>query len=111
LRAALIASVTVLVYALHQDFWFWRTARPLVFGFLPIGLFYHAAYTALISVFMWYLVRHYWPAHLEDANERQRVSHAGGPPSPRSGSGEVSPEPARPIVRVEADGAKPPARQ
>ena len=68
----------MLVYALHQDFWFWRTARPLVFGFLPIGLFYHAAYTALISLFMWYLVRHYWPTHLEDANERQRVSHASG---------------------------------
>jgi hypothetical protein len=58
------------------------------------------------------------------ANERQRVSHASGagigggpaseraggsgPPSPRSGFGEVSPEPARPIVRAEADGAKPP---
>ena len=39
-----------LVYALHQDFWFWRTARPLVFGFLPVGLFYHAAYTSAISL-------------------------------------------------------------
>jgi hypothetical protein len=58
----------VLVYALHQDFWFWRAARPLVFGFLPIGLFYHTAYTALISVFMWYLVRHYWPSHLEESS-------------------------------------------
>ena len=35
---------TVLLYALHQDFWFWREARPLVFGFLPIGLFYHAVH-------------------------------------------------------------------
>ena len=31
------------LYLLHQDVWFWRTARPLVFGFLPIGLAYHAA--------------------------------------------------------------------
>jgi len=31
-RAALIAAP---LYALHQDFWFWREARPLVFGFLP----------------------------------------------------------------------------
>jgi hypothetical protein len=68
LRAALVTSITVLVYALHQDFWFWRTARPLVFGFLPIGLFYHAAYTALISVLMWYLVRHNWPSHLEESS-------------------------------------------
>jgi hypothetical protein len=73
-----MALITALVYLLHQDFWFWRTARPLVFGFLPIGLFYHAAYTVAISVFMWILVRTHWPSHLEDANERQRVSHASG---------------------------------
>src|SRR6266540_1795167 len=35
---------------------------------------------------------------------------ANGPPSPRSGFGEVSPEPTRPIARAEADGAKPPGR-
>ena len=78
MQVALAALVTGFVYLLHQDFWFWRSARPLVFGFLPIGLFYHAAYTAGISVFMVFMVRRYWPAHLEDANERQRVSHAGG---------------------------------
>ena len=43
-RAAAVALI-VAVYLLHQDFWFWRAARPLVFGFLPIGLFYHAAFT------------------------------------------------------------------
>jgi len=51
--------------ARHQDFWFWREARPLVFGFLPIGLFYHAAYTVAISLLMLVLVRTHWPAHLE----------------------------------------------
>jgi hypothetical protein len=54
------------LYALHQDFWFWRDARPLVFGFLPIGLFYHAAYTLVTSLLLWVLVRSYWPSHLED---------------------------------------------
>jgi hypothetical protein len=67
LQVALIALITGLVYVLHQDFWFWRTARPLVFGFLPIGLFYHAAYTVAIAGFMWYLVRHHWPSHLEES--------------------------------------------
>ena len=43
-------------YALHQDIWFWRTAQPVVFGVLPVGLFYHAAYTAAISLLMWLLV-------------------------------------------------------
>ncbi len=73
------ALITALVYALHQDVWFWRTARPLVFGFLPIGLFYHAAYTAAISVFMWYMVRHYWPSHLEDAGGVQDPRSPRGP--------------------------------
>ena len=60
-----LASVTALVYVLHQDFWFWRSMRPLVFGFLPIGLAYHAAYTIGISLLMLYLVRRHWPSHLE----------------------------------------------
>jgi hypothetical protein len=60
-----VAFVLVVVYALHQDFWFWRTARPLVLGFLPVGLAYHAAYTLAISGLMLYVVRRHWPSHLE----------------------------------------------
>ena len=65
IRYVSVAFVIALVYALHQDFWFWRSARPLVFGFLPVGLAYHAAYTLAISLLMLYLVRHHWPHHLE----------------------------------------------
>jgi hypothetical protein len=65
MAAALMAAA---LYALHQDFWFWRVARPLVFGFLPIGLFYHAAYTLAIALLMAVLVRTHWPAHLESAS-------------------------------------------
>ena len=76
LPAALVALAIAAVYVLHQDFWFWRSARPLVFGFLPIGLAYHAGYTLSISLLMLYLVRRHWPRHLED--------HPGGvaPPDP-----------------------------
>jgi hypothetical protein len=59
------ALVIALVYALHQDVWLWRSARPLVFGFLPIGLAYHAAYTIGISLLMCGLVKYYWPSHLD----------------------------------------------
>ena len=55
-----VAAVAAL-YALHQDFWFWGDARPLVFGFLPIGLFYHAAFTIASSGALWLLVRFAWP--------------------------------------------------
>ena len=61
------AFVVAAIYALHQDVWFWRDARPLVFGFLPIGLFYHAAYTMAVSVLLSWLVRRHWPAHLDAA--------------------------------------------
>jgi hypothetical protein len=61
----LAAIVVAVLYALHQDFWFWREARPLVFGFLPIGLFYHAAYTIAVSLVLAWLVRRHWPAHLD----------------------------------------------
>jgi hypothetical protein len=63
----LLAFVTAALYALHQDVWFWRDARPLVFGFLPVGLAYHAAYCVAVALLMWTLTRLAWPAHLERA--------------------------------------------
>jgi hypothetical protein len=64
-RTLTTALLVAIMYALHQDFWFWGTPTPLVFGFLPIGLFYHAAYTVVTSVLLWVLVRLNWPAHLD----------------------------------------------
>jgi len=62
-RRVPVGSIVVggLVYLLHQDFWFWRSAQPLVFGLLPIGLFYHAAYTVASSLVLWALLRSLWP--------------------------------------------------
>ncbi len=63
-RILLVVAVVVL-YILHQDIWFWRTAYPLVFGFVPIGLFYHACFSVAAALLMWLLVTFAWPAHLE----------------------------------------------
>jgi len=60
------AALVALLYVLHQDIWFWRDARPLVFGFLPIGLAYHAAFTLSISLLMALLVARAWPDHLDE---------------------------------------------
>ena len=65
MKRTLLVLATLAVYLLHQDVWLWRSARPLVFGFVPIGLFYHACYAALASPLMWLLVRYAWPDHLE----------------------------------------------
>jgi hypothetical protein len=71
-RAAAATIITSLFYFLHQDSWFWNDARPLVLGFLPVGLFYHVAYTAATSVLLWGLVHFFWPSHLElDRSSRE----------------------------------------
>jgi len=64
-RRILWAVVILALYALHQDLWFWRTAQPLVFGFLPIGLAYHALFCLAAAALMWALTTYAWPAHLE----------------------------------------------
>jgi hypothetical protein len=66
---ATAALLVAALYVLHQDIWLWRAARPFVLGVLPIGLFYHAAYTAATSLVLVALVRLLWPWHL-DADRR-----------------------------------------
>ena len=67
----LAVAALALLYVLHQDVWFWDDARPLVFGFLPIGLFYHAAFTIACSAVIWLLVQSAWPSHLESSADKE----------------------------------------
>ena len=72
MKRTLLVIAVVVVYALHQDFWFWRTANPLVFGFVPIGLFYQGVYSIVAALLMWLLVKFAWPAHLEREVEQPK---------------------------------------
>lgn len=83
MRNWLLAAAACVLYLLHQDVWFWNAARPLVFGFLPVGLFYHAVYSLVVAVLMWALVRFAWPAHLE-----AEADSAGTVSDPTAGTGE-----------------------
>jgi hypothetical protein len=65
-RKLAIAALIAVMYVLHQDVWFWHATRPLVFGVLPIGLFYHVCYTVAVAFGMALLVKWAWPADLED---------------------------------------------
>jgi hypothetical protein len=65
LKTFLLTALVAAIYVLHQDFWNWKQAYPLVFGFLPIGLAYQAGYSILAAVMMAVLVRTVWPKHLE----------------------------------------------
>jgi hypothetical protein len=71
MKTLLLTLLVLAVYALHQDFWNWKKADPLVFGFLPIGLAYHAAYSLLASITMAVLVKFAWPKHLEAVQPEQ----------------------------------------
>jgi hypothetical protein len=78
MKRALLAAAVLALYVLHQDRWLWASARPLVFGFLPVGLFYHACYCLAASFLMWLLVRFAWPAHLETEAEAARGGDVDG---------------------------------
>jgi hypothetical protein len=67
----------LLLALLHHDFWFWDDPS-LVFGFMPVGLAYHVAYS-LVAAGLWaWGVKYAWPSELEDlANQ----GSGGGPKS------------------------------
>ena len=66
IKKLLVFLLILAVYVAHQDSWNWTKATPLVFGFLPIGLAYHAAYSIGVALLMAVLVGLAWPKHLED---------------------------------------------
>ncbi len=75
MKRILLAAAVAALYVLHQDFWNWRSAR-LVFGFIPIGLFYHACFATAAALLMWLLVTFAWPGHLE--REAEAAEKKGG---------------------------------
>ena len=61
--------VFVLLAILHQDAWNWEKAT-LVFGLLPMGLAYHAAYSIVAATFWAVVIKFAWPHHLEEWADR-----------------------------------------
>jgi uncharacterized oligopeptide transporter (OPT) family protein len=79
-KGFLLTLLILFVYFLHQDSWNWKSAEPLVFGFLPVGLAYHAGYSVLAAIMMAVLVKWAWPKHLEsvepaDADTQKSEDH------------------------------------
>jgi hypothetical protein len=75
-----VYGLAVVLAILHHDFWYWDD-RTLLFGFLPIGLAYHAAFS-LAAAGVWALaVVFAWPSTIEDiiAEEVGLPSTQGAP--------------------------------
>ncbi|MCA8997855.1 MAG: DUF3311 domain-containing protein [Planctomycetaceae bacterium] len=64
----IIAGLVLLLLILHQDNWFW-TDDTLVFGFMPIGLFWHAC-ISIGATLTWALATVIaWPIHESDLRQ------------------------------------------
>jgi hypothetical protein len=66
MATALLTFGFVLVVLLRHDFWNWSTARPLLLGVLPVGLWWQALVSIAASALMWACVTFAWPEHLEE---------------------------------------------
>lgn len=73
----LIYTMIVLLALLHQDFWWWDRIDPLLFGFIPIGLTYHACVSVAAAVLWGLAVRHCWPTNV-DVDDETPASSASG---------------------------------
>lgn len=64
-KVVIILIIALIV--LHQDFWWWDDIEPLVFGFLPIGLAYHAMISIAAAIVWALAVRYCWPKDVDVA--------------------------------------------
>ena len=61
---ALVWGLFLLLFLAHQDFWLWAD-DSLVFGFMPMGLAYHALFSVACSCLWALAVFKAWPEEIE----------------------------------------------
>ena len=62
-------GLIVLLAILHQDFWWWDDSKTVVFGFVPIGLAYHAGVSIAAALFWLMAVMYCWPKDADAVEE------------------------------------------
>jgi len=75
-RIAIYLGIIGLVI-LHYDFWLWDDPT-LVFGFLPVGLAYHVAYTLATAALWYFAVKYAWPRNIVRFAETDDDAEGGG---------------------------------
>jgi len=60
----LVWTAVIVLFLLHHDFWWWADGS-LVFGCIPVGLFYHAAFSVAASLLWLFGVKFAWPEEIE----------------------------------------------
>ncbi len=65
----------VVLALLHQDNWWWDS-KQLVYGFLPIGLAWHALISLCAGLAWWLVVMFAWPHELDEVEEATSSGNA-----------------------------------
>jgi len=73
----IVYGLILLLLILHQDFWFWDNSETLVFGFIPIGLAYHAGVSVAACVLWALAVRFCWPSGVDDLADEPDAGKRG----------------------------------
>ena len=62
----------------HQDWWWWDDSSTLVFGFIPVGLAFHAG-ISLTAGILWALALHFcWPKGVDEIEDTTDSSSLNG---------------------------------
>lgn len=73
----IIAGLVLLLIVLHHDYWNWDN-RNVVFGYIPVTLFYQVCISVGASATWWLATKIAWPAEIaEDAAHAKADEHGG----------------------------------
>ena len=60
-----VYALIVIMAIIHQDFWWWDN-KTLVFGFMPLGLFYPALFSCMAAGVWALAIKWAWPSDIEE---------------------------------------------
>ena len=66
----IVLALAIVLAIVHQDGWYWDDDTA-VFGFMPMGLAYHALYSLIAAALWAFACRFAWPADLEEKEKPQ----------------------------------------
>ena len=64
----LVIGLIILLAILPPDWWWWDEKEPLVLGFMPIGLAWHAGISLAAGLVGLLAVMFCWPAHRDEVD-------------------------------------------
>ncbi len=73
----IIAGLVLLLIVLHHDYWNWDN-RNVVFGYIPVTLFYQVCISVGASATWWLATKIAWPAEIVEEAAHAKADEQGG---------------------------------